>query len=289
LKAGCKDRDIEIHEVDIDREILQRDHNAKPLISDFIKKRTNQFQVKVWQGSIKNAHNPNFKDIDAVIAIELIEHVYPDVLDEIPYQIFSVIHPRVVILTTPNCNFNKLFNLEPGKFRHDDHKFEWNPSEFQDFCENICVRFPEYSVQIEGIGFPPDDKDINVLGCCSQMAIFIRNDFEQFNEEKKLAPQEIMKCDNYQLIHSIDYPVDTRDFTEKILDECSYHINRFKNMEHYANDESETIEIPVKHVIDSVWEITSDEEKILKVLREKFSVQNGLLIFPLYCDTDDSE
>jgi hypothetical protein len=47
-----------------------------------------------------------------------------------PEVIFGHLQPNVVVVTTPNCEFNVLF---PGlkKFRHYDHKFEWTRAEFQ--------------------------------------------------------------------------------------------------------------------------------------------------------------
>lgn len=151
LRNALRNRILLIDQVDIDKDTLQRftEGSVKPLLSDYIKKRENPLHANIWCGSIKDP-NPNFKDIDAVIAIELIEHVYPDVFEEIPYQIFEIIKPKIVIITTPNCEFNVLFNLEEGTFRHDDHKFEFSREQFIEYCQNICSRFPDYHVQIEG-------------------------------------------------------------------------------------------------------------------------------------------
>lgn len=61
-----------------------------------------------------------------------IEHLYPDVLDAFPYNIFCYVHPKLVIVTTPNAEFNILFK-DFKKFRHYDHKFEWTREQFQDW------------------------------------------------------------------------------------------------------------------------------------------------------------
>lgn len=60
-----------------------------------------------------------------------IEHLYPETLTDLPYNIFGYIKPQVAIMTTPNADFNVLFN-KPG-FRHYDHKFEWTREQFQDW------------------------------------------------------------------------------------------------------------------------------------------------------------
>lgn len=61
-----------------------------------------------------------------------IEHLYPDTLEAIPYNIFEFIKPCVVVFTTPNADFNVLFPPR-STFRHDDHKFEWTRQQFQDW------------------------------------------------------------------------------------------------------------------------------------------------------------
>ena len=59
-----------------------------------------------------------------------IEHLLPEVLGASVAMIFGHLMPRIVIMTTPNAEFNVLFPGFSG-FRHWDHKFEWTRSEFQ--------------------------------------------------------------------------------------------------------------------------------------------------------------
>jgi len=61
-----------------------------------------------------------------------IEHLYPDTLIELPFNIFGYIMPKVVAITTPNADFNVLFPNFSG-YRHPDHKFEWTREQFQDW------------------------------------------------------------------------------------------------------------------------------------------------------------
>lgn len=120
--------------VDIDEDILKRfKERASPLLCDYMNKREVPLRVEVFKGSVSKP-NPHLLEFDAVIGIELIEHVFPDVLDEIPFHIFSYMNPKIVIFTTPNCEFNVLFP-DMVKFRHDDHKFEWSRAEFQDWYD----------------------------------------------------------------------------------------------------------------------------------------------------------
>lgn len=59
-----------------------------------------------------------------------IEHLEKPVLDAMPLAIFGQLCPQVVVMTTPNSEYNVLF---PGfcGFRHHDHKFEWTRKQFQ--------------------------------------------------------------------------------------------------------------------------------------------------------------
>lgn len=61
-----------------------------------------------------------------------IEHLEPDILDSVPKVVFGQLAPKVVIVTTPNVEFNVLFPDLKG-FRHYDHKFEWTRAEFQEW------------------------------------------------------------------------------------------------------------------------------------------------------------
>lgn len=213
-----------------------------------------------------------------------IEHVFPDVLEKIPFNIFGFIKPKIAVLTTPNREFNVLFNMPPGTFRHDDHKFEWTRSEFEDWCHHICARFPDYCVQFHGVGNPPTEHQN--LGSCSQLGFFIRKDFfESLNKEPavEVSHPEIVECDNYQLIHSVAYPFfrDLRQRHEKIFDECNYHLNRFRWMEdQYFNWGSDRFEIPLKHVANACWEITDNIEEIRGLVKENFQLENDFVIFP---------
>lgn len=61
-----------------------------------------------------------------------IEHLYPDVLEEVPYNILGVSQPDLAIFTTPNVEYNILFS-NYNKLRNHDHKFEWTRAQFQDW------------------------------------------------------------------------------------------------------------------------------------------------------------
>lgn len=67
-----------------------------------------------------------------VFFLTRIEHLVPDVLSLMPEAVFGQLSPKVVIVTTPNVEFNVLFPDLKG-FRHYDHKFEWTRAEFEEW------------------------------------------------------------------------------------------------------------------------------------------------------------
>jgi 2-polyprenyl-3-methyl-5-hydroxy-6-metoxy-1,4-benzoquinol methylase len=73
---------------------------------------------------------------ECITAIEVIEHLHPEELKAFPKTVFGKYRPKLVIISTPNSEFNVLFpNLAHGtseqQFRHWDHKFEWSRHEFE--------------------------------------------------------------------------------------------------------------------------------------------------------------
>jgi small RNA 2'-O-methyltransferase len=89
--------------------------------------------LQLFQG---NAADPDYRLIgcDAVIAIEMIEHMLPHDLERLVHTIFGFIKPWIVVITTPNGDFNPLFkSLEENGLRRLDHFFEWSREQFYDW------------------------------------------------------------------------------------------------------------------------------------------------------------
>ncbi len=104
---------------------------------------------------------------DAITLVEVIEHVDAERLSALERVVFAKARPQTVIVSTPNIEFNATFeNLEKGKLRHADHRFEWTRAEFESWAEGVCER-QGYIVRFEGIGQAHD-----TLGHPTQMAVF---------------------------------------------------------------------------------------------------------------------
>jgi hypothetical protein len=81
--------------------------------------------------------------------------------------LFEFAQPKLVIVTTPNIEYNVRFaSLPSGKLRHRDHRFEWTRQEFRDWANRVADKF-QYRVEFQGIGDQDDE-----VGTPTQMAIF---------------------------------------------------------------------------------------------------------------------
>lgn len=115
--------------------LINYHRKVAPLLTDYLNTREDSLWAQVFQGSI-DGPNEVLLETDAVIGIEIIEHLYPDTVQNLPYNIFGFIKPKLVVLTTPNSEFNCLFNkdqTQPTTMRHHDHKFEWTREQFEDW------------------------------------------------------------------------------------------------------------------------------------------------------------
>lgn len=123
-------------------------------------------RVKLLHGALtyRDARIENF---DAAALVEVIEHLDPPRLEAFTRVLFASARPKIVVLTTPNREYNVKFEGMPaGKFRHGDHRFEWTRAEFADWCAGVCTKYG-YSVTISQLG----EEDI-ALGGPSQMGVF---------------------------------------------------------------------------------------------------------------------
>ncbi|KAH0557226.1 hypothetical protein KQX54_001967 [Cotesia glomerata] len=213
--------------VDIDREVLEQNkRKIEALSADYLHLRERPLNVFIYEGSI-SSKDRRLVNTDAVIAIELIEHLYPETLSKVPEVIFGLMKPQVAIITTPNSDFNVLFPNFSGS-RHPDHKFEWSRLEFQTWCSQVTSRYPEYVVEFSGVGEGPPGSEH--LGPCSQIGIFTKSTFVPGEDS---APGVDLE-DVFELVHKENYPVlvDNRSDEDKISDEASYFLRSF----HLNND-----------------------------------------------------
>ncbi len=104
---------------------------------------------------------------DAAALVEVIEHLDPNRVAALEAVVFGQARPAHVFVTTPNADYNQLFEkLNAGEFRHDDHRFEWSRAEFAAWATAVAARHG-YQVRLVGMG-----EEVEGVGAPSQMAVF---------------------------------------------------------------------------------------------------------------------
>ena len=123
-------------------------------------------RIKLIHGSLMY-RDKRLEGFDAAAVVEVVEHLDPPRLSAFERVLFQYARPRTVVLTTPNREYNVMWETLPaGQFRHPDHRFEWTRAEFQHWAHGIAERFG-YAVRFLPVG--PEDK---ALGPPTQMGVF---------------------------------------------------------------------------------------------------------------------
>lgn len=122
-------------------------------------------QVDLIHGSM-TGNRAALGGFDCAILIETIEHIDPERLSILERAVFAVMRPGTVVITTPNAEFNPLLGVPSYRFRHPDHRFEWDRAKFQRWARGVAARN----------GYDVACSDIAgchlALGGASQMAVF---------------------------------------------------------------------------------------------------------------------
>lgn len=127
-------------------------------------------RITLRQSSLTYA-DPELKGYDAAVLMEVVEHLDPDRLPALEHSVFGVARPRTVLVTTPNVEYNALFETLPeGRHRHSDHRFEWTRAEFGEWAGGVARR-RGYTVRHLPIG--PVDAE---RGAPTQLAVFTLGD-----------------------------------------------------------------------------------------------------------------
>jgi 3' terminal RNA ribose 2'-O-methyltransferase Hen1 len=149
--------------VDVSHSALERASNRLKLdrAGDSVRER-----VQLIQGSL-TYKDARFAGYDAACVVEVIEHLDVSRLAAFERVLFAFAKPPVVVLTTPNKEYNAIYGLsQEGALRHSDHRFEWTRAEFRDWATKTAQKFG-YTVQFSEVG----DADA-ILGAPTQMGVF---------------------------------------------------------------------------------------------------------------------
>jgi 3' terminal RNA ribose 2'-O-methyltransferase Hen1 len=125
-------------------------------------------RLTLFQGAL-TYEDPGFAGYDAAVLMEVIEHVDPPRLPALEHVVFGAARPGLVVVTTPNVEYNVLYEGLSGA-RHSDHRFEWTRAEFAAWAERVADSYG-YTVTLDGIGDPDAEH-----GQPTQLAVLRRSD-----------------------------------------------------------------------------------------------------------------
>lgn len=147
------------------------DSRSLAIAKEKLERRTSpakQDRVTLLQGSLIY-RDARLENHDVAALVEVVEHLDPPRLEALSRVVFDCARPRHVIVTTPNIEYNVLFEgMAPGQLRHRDHRFEWTRTEFREWAQTIADTY-RYEVRFEPLGDEHPDH-----GPPSQLAHFSR-------------------------------------------------------------------------------------------------------------------
>jgi len=124
-------------------------------------------RVELRQASFGERHR-SLAGFDAAAMVETIEHVEPTRLSAVEFAVFAAFRPGLILITTPNADYNALLPGADRRRRHPDHRFEWSRHRFETWARGVAARHG-YAVAFTPLGWPHPS-----LGAPTQMATFRR-------------------------------------------------------------------------------------------------------------------
>jgi len=126
-------------------------------------------RLKLFQGSLVY-RDKRLEGWDAATAIEVIEHLDAPRLASFERVVFGDAKPPLMIVTTPNVEFNVRFEtLSAGRMRHRDHRFEWTREEFRAWASRVAET---YGYAFEWLPVGNEDAEV---GPPTQMGVFTKS------------------------------------------------------------------------------------------------------------------
>ncbi len=125
-------------------------------------------RVELIHGSL-TYRDERLSGFEAAAVVEVVEHLETERLPAFERVLFEHAAPGVVVLTTPNAEYNVRFETLPaGRHRHADHRFEWTRGEFRAWAAGVAERHGYH------VRFLPVGQEDPELGPPTQMAVFER-------------------------------------------------------------------------------------------------------------------
>lgn len=155
----------EVVAVDVSMRSLER--AARLLRLDRMSERQ-RARLRIFQSAL-TYRDDRLAGLDAVVLMEVIEHVDPARLAALESSVFGHAAPSTIVVSTPNVEHNVRFDTLPAKtMRHRDHRFEWTRAQFRDWAQRVGAEHG-YAVR-----FLPAGVDDPEVGPPTQLAVFDR-------------------------------------------------------------------------------------------------------------------
>ena len=171
LDLGCGDgalalalvaQGLEVTAIDEDRAALVSLAAARARLEPALAAR-----LTIVEGSLFGVQGlPGRHDVTALV--EVFEHLPPERLGILEQVLFGSGGAPMVVLTTPNADFNELLGVPAHRMRHPGHRFEWGQARFAAWAGRVAMAHG-YGVEMSPLGAP-----VAGLGGPSQMAVFRR-------------------------------------------------------------------------------------------------------------------
>jgi 3' terminal RNA ribose 2'-O-methyltransferase Hen1 len=123
-------------------------------------------RIALFQSAL-TYEDPRLEGYAAAVLMEVVEHVDPPRLEALERVVFGAARPGAVLVTTPNREYNVLYEGLVG-LRHPDHRFEWTRQEFTEWSDRVAGTYG-YTVERRGIGEVDE-----TAGSPTQLAVFVR-------------------------------------------------------------------------------------------------------------------
>lgn len=91
--------------------------------------------------------NPEFSLYTAIVVMEVIEHLDADELHLLFHNIFEIA-PPLIIVTSPNREYNNHYPVLYNGLRHSSHKFEFTVDECNHFAERLTPTGSGYTFTV---------------------------------------------------------------------------------------------------------------------------------------------
>ncbi len=122
-------------------------------------------RVQLMRGSVLYKDD-RLKGYNAAVVSEVIEHINPERLPDFEQVVFGHMRPGIVIITTPNAEYNVLYPMPADSLRDPDHRFEWTRQAFRQWAAAVAKQYG-YRVVFRGIG-----DEYPEIGASTQMVTF---------------------------------------------------------------------------------------------------------------------